>query len=122
MQLMRVAGELSKLIVSEDHQLMVEVFDFKAPKTRQQEKYFHVILGDAAEQVQVNGQRFSLETWKEYFARRYLGVIEEVMPDGEIIKRRRSTAEASIGEYAEMIDRTIDELAEEFGFVVEMAA
>jgi hypothetical protein len=120
--LMRVSGALSQLIVSEKRPLLIEVCDFKQPKTRQQEKLFHSILGEVAEDVVVNGRKFSLESWKEYFARKYLGVVEIVMPDGEIVTRRRSTAEANIGEYNILIDKTLAELASDFGYLAEMVA
>lgn len=120
--LMRVASMLSKMIVSAEKPLLVEVSDWKAPKTRAQEKLFHSILGDVAENLEVRGRKFSLESWKEYFARKYLGVVEIVMPDGEIVTRRRSTAEANVGEYNRMIDSTLAELAADYGYMSEAAA
>lgn len=120
--LMRIASALSKLMPSEEHPIAVEVFDWKSPKTRQQEKFFHAILQDAADKVQVEGRKFSPDTWKEYFARKFLGTVEMVLPDGEIVTRRRSTTEANIGEYNELIEKTLDELAQDFGFVAEEMA
>lgn len=120
--LMRVASSLASLMPSAEHPIAVEVFDWKSPKTRQQEKLFHAILQDAAEQVEVSGRKFTADAWKEYFARKFLGTVEIVLPDGEIVTRRRSTTEANIGEYNEMIEKTLDELAQEFGFVCEEAA
>lgn len=120
--LMRIASALPKILVSEERPVMIEVYDYKAPKTRQQEKYFHALLTDAAEQVTVEGRKFTLDAWKEYFARKYLGTVEVVLPSGEIVVRRKSTAEASIAEYNEMIERTLDELAHDYGFLVEQAA
>lgn len=120
--LMRVSGMLSQMLVSEEKPLLVEVSDYKAPKTRAQEKLFHAILNDVADTIEVEGKKFSLESWKEYFARKYLGTVEIVMPDGEIVTRRRSTAEANVAEYNEMIDKTLMELAQEFGYLAEIAA
>lgn len=120
--LMRVAGMLSQMIIPAGKPLLIEVCDYKAPKTRAQEKLFHSVLGDVAEQVEVRGRKFSLESWKEYFARKYLGVVEIVMPDGEIVTRRRSTAEANVEEYNVMIDNTLAELARDFDYLAEMVA
>lgn len=120
--LMRVSSMLSKMLVSEERPLLVEVSDFKQPKTRAQEKLFHSILQDISANLEVQGRKFSLESWKEYFARKYLGVVEIVLPDGEIVTRRKSTAEANVEEYNILIDSTLAELSSEYGYMAEVAA
>lgn len=120
--MMCIAGLLSRMLVSEERPLLVEVSDYKRPKTRAQEKLFHSILQDVSESVDVEGRKFSLESWKEYFARKYLGTVEIVLPDGEIVTRRRSTAEANVEEYNILIERTLQELAAEYGYLTEVMA
>lgn len=121
--LMRVAGLLSQMLVSEDKPLLVEISDKKDPKTRQQEKLFHAILGEAAEQVFVEGQTFSEKAWKEYFAEKYIGTEELRLPTGEIKVVRKSTKDLNVEEYSVLIDKTLAELASEHGFMSgEMAA
>jgi hypothetical protein len=54
-----------------------------------------------AEQAWVNGKQFSSDTWHEYFSRKH-GVCDEViLPDGEIITRRKSTTQMTVSEFAE---------------------
>lgn len=121
--LMRVASLLSQMLVSEDKPLLVEISEKKDPKTRQQEKLFHAILGDAAEQVFVNGQTFSAKAWKEHFAEKYIGTEELRLPTGEIRTMRKSTTDLNVEEYSALIDQTLAELAREFGYLPqEMAA
>jgi hypothetical protein len=53
-----------------------------------------------AEQAWVDGRQFSREVWHEHLARMF-GVCEEmILPDGEIITRRKSTTEMTVAEFA----------------------
>ncbi len=62
--------------------------------------YWGVVLRDIVEQAWVNGRQFDKDTWHEYFARMY-GVSENVtLPDGEIVTRRKSTTQMSVGEFS----------------------
>lgn len=121
--LMRVAGWIAQMLVSEERPILIEVTDFKERKTRQQEKLYHAILGDVAQQVEVDGKRFSALAWKEYFVRKYVGTEDVVLPTGEIIHQRKSTTDLSAEDYSELIDKTLGELAMEYGYLPqEMAA
>jgi len=120
--LMRVASMLSKMLVSEERPLLVEISDWKAPKTEAQRNTFHSFLRDVAENLLVDGRKFSLEAWKEHFVSKYLGEVEIVLPTGEIRKRRMSTEEANVEQYSKLIDGTLNELAEDYGYLAEIAA
>ena len=62
--------------------------------------YWGAVLRDISSQAWVNGQQFSKDTWHEYFARQF-GVCEDVtLPDGEIVSRRKSTTQMSVGEFS----------------------
>lgn len=74
--------------------------DEKKRNAEQNRFYWGVVLRDIAEQAWVDGQQFGKDTWHEYFARKY-GVCEEMtLPDGEIIVRRKSTTDMTIGEFS----------------------
>lgn len=120
--LMRVASEMTKLMPSEEHPLLVEVCDFKERKTRQQEKCFHAILGEVAEQVRVEGRLFTAPTWKTHFVRKYVGTNEVILPDGEIIQERKSTVDLTVEEYTNLIDKTLAELAMDYGWAQQEVA
>ncbi|WP_354686671.1 recombination protein NinB [Cupriavidus necator] len=62
--------------------------------------YWGVVLRDIAEQAWVNGRQFDKDTWHEYLGRLH-GVCEDVtLPDGEIVSRRKSTTQMSVGEFS----------------------
>jgi hypothetical protein len=66
--------------------------------------YWGAVLKQIAEQAWVNGAQFDKDTWHEYFARQF-GVCEDVtLPDGEIVSRRKSTTQMSVGEFSAYIN------------------
>lgn len=68
--------------------------------SEQNKMYWAGILRYIAEQAWVNGQQYTADTWHEYFARKF-GVCEDVtLPDGEVIVRRKSTTQMSVGEFS----------------------
>lgn len=61
--------------------------------------YWGAVLKQISEQAWVDGRQYDKGTWHEYFARAY-GVCEEMtLPDGELITRRMSTSDMSVGEF-----------------------
>jgi len=74
--------------------------DEKKRNAEQNRFYWGVVLRDIAEQAWINGRQFNKDVWHEYLARMY-GVCEDVtLPDGEIIVRRKSTTQMSVGEFS----------------------
>lgn len=66
--------------------------------------YWGAILKSISEQAWVEGRRFDKDAWHEYFARKF-GISDElVLPDGEIITRRRSTTQMTVGEFSTYLD------------------
>lgn len=64
-----------------------------------------VVYRDIAEQAWADGKQYDKDTWHEYFARMF-GVCDEiVLPDGEIITRRKSTTQMTVGEFAEFLTK-----------------
>lgn len=72
-----------------------------------------------SEQVQVSGRRFSPDVWHEYFARLY-GQHEDItLPDGEVIVRRKSTADMTVAEFSQYMESVCAHAATEYGVVFE---
>lgn len=72
----------------------------KKRNAEQNRFYWGVVLRDMSEQAWVDGKQFSKDVWHEYVARMY-GVCEDVtLPDGEVIVRRKSTADMTVGEFS----------------------
>ncbi|WP_369050490.1 recombination protein NinB [Burkholderia gladioli] len=67
--------------------------------------YWGAILRSIAEQAWVDGRQFDKDAWHEYFARLY-GVADELtLPNGEIILRRKSTSQMSVGEFSTYLNQ-----------------
>lgn len=89
-------GEPIRLIVTTDE---------KKRNAEQNRFYWGVALRDISEQAWVDGKQFDKDTWHEYFARMF-GVCDEItLPDGEIITRRKSTTQMSVGEFSAYMER-----------------
>ncbi|USE79502.1 recombination protein NinB [Cupriavidus gilardii] len=66
--------------------------------------YWGVVLRDIAEQAWVRGRQYDKDTWHEMFARQF-GVCEDVeLPSGEVVSRRKSTTQMSVGEFSEYLN------------------
>jgi hypothetical protein len=81
----------------------------------QNKRLWGYVYQNISEQAWVNGKTFSREVWHEHYARKF-GVMEEmVLPDGEIIQRRKSTTEMTVSEFAEFMQRVEADAASELG-------
>ena len=82
-------------------------------------RYWGAILKQISEQAWVNGRQFDKDTWHEFFSRKH-GVCDEVvLPDGEIVIRRRSTTQMTVSEFSEYMQRVESEAATELGVCFE---
>ena len=93
-------------------------------KTDKQRKYLHgYVLLTIARQASVNGQKFDLKTWKEWYRSTFLGWKTVTFKDpftGKKVRRRQrvSTEDLGVKGYAEYIERVtahaVTELSVEF--------
>lgn len=96
--------------------LHLMIFDEEQKRNNHQNRYYwSAVIAQIAEQVWVDGKQFSKETWHEYFARKHCPMIEFVLPDGEIIRRRKSTGEMTVKEFSEYTTAVQAEAATDFG-------
>lgn len=92
----------------------------KKRNNEQNKFYWGAVLSAIAEQAWVNGRQYDKDTWHEYLARRF-GVQEEVtLPDGEIVTRRKSTTQMTVGEFSEYLNRVQAYAATELGVEFEL--
>ena len=99
-------GRPLRVIVTEDE---------KKRNTEQNKRLWGYLYKTIAEQAWVGGKQFSKEVWHEHFARMF-GVCEEmILPDGEIITRRKSTTEMTVGEFADFMTQIEVYAAQELG-------
>ncbi len=85
--------------------LMVVVMEPEKPRTREQNAYVWAVMREIAANAWVDGKQFSAEVWFEYVARMFGACDEMVLPDGEIVIRRRSTTEMSALDFSEFIEQ-----------------
>lgn len=96
--------------------------------TVKQRGFLHAaVFPQIAEQVRVNGERFTAEVWKEYFRRLFL-------PDRFVMRKlpgqkkatpqrvRISTEDLTVKQYSEHIDRVIAHAVAEFGVTFHFLA
>lgn len=89
-------GEFLRVIITSDE---------KKRNNEQNRFYWGGVLNQIAEQAWINGKQFNKDVWHEYLARMY-GVCDDLtLPDGEVIVRRKSTTEMSVGEFSEYLNK-----------------
>jgi hypothetical protein len=69
----------------------VSIRPLEDKRTIEQNKRYHAIVREIADQVRMDGRLFHPDIWKEQFKRRYIGTTEQVLPDGEVISNGIST-------------------------------
>lgn len=81
--------------------------------------YWGAVLKQISEAAWVDGKQYDKDTWHEYFARKF-GVLDElILPDGEIITRRKSTTQMSVGEFSTYLNDVQAYAAETLGVQFE---
>lgn len=77
----------------------------KHTRTHPQNARYWLLIHLIAEKVKPEGETYSPDSWHEYFAGRFLGKTELRLPNGEIVKRRRSTTETDVAEFNDYMAR-----------------
>lgn len=106
--------------VAKGHRVLLIITTEDAKRNVQQNRrLWGVIYKQIAEQAWVEGQQFNKDIWHEYYARKY-GVCDEmVLPDGEIITRRKSTTEMTVSEFSDYMNRVEADAVMEHGVFFE---
>lgn len=103
--------------------LRVVISSDDKPNTSAQKRYWNgPILTAIAEQARWNGRQFPKEFWKEYYRRRFLLRDDFVTPDGEVLERYWSTADASfsVRMMTDFLDKVRAEAATDWGVVFDV--
>lgn len=102
-------------------QVVIEARLAEDVKTDKQRRYLHgYVLLTIAHQASVNGQKFDLKTWKEWFRSEFLGsktvTFKNPMTGKKVRRRQRvSTEDLGVKGYGEYIDRVTAYAATELG-------
>ncbi|CCD29922.1 conserved hypothetical protein [Candidatus Glomeribacter gigasporarum BEG34] len=94
----------AKACVDQGAPLRVIVTAEERKRNAEQNRYYwSAVLQHIAEHAEVGGKRYDKEVWHEFFARRF-GLCDEVtLPDGEVVVRRKSTTQMTVGEFSDYL-------------------
>jgi len=99
-------GECLRLIVTNDE---------KKRNAEQNKYYWAAVMKPMSEQAWVDGRQYSTDVWHEFMARKH-GVCEDMtLPDGEIVVRRKSTSEMTVGEFSAYTTKVMVDATTEYG-------
>lgn len=90
----------------------------KNKRSVDQNKRYHAVCAEIAEQLIIRGQRFHPDTLKEYFKGLFIGSIEVPVPDGTVKRIPISSTTLKVGEFAEYMTK-IDAWATDHGVIFE---
>lgn len=119
--LMTEVYHYAQMLARDGKQVHVVVKEFESDKSIQQRGYYHgVVLTEIAEQVRVNGERYVMKVWKEYFRTMFLGEKWELITvPGQKRKKRRkvrvSSEDLGVRGYSRLIEQVTAYAATEWG-------
>jgi hypothetical protein len=97
-----VSNQITKLLVHGP--VFVKVQNYTEKRRAAQNRRYWAVLHDIAEQLKVNGLMLSADAWHEWAKRRFIGVRELVLPDGEIIALGQTSTDLSVAEFGDYMD------------------
>ncbi|WP_062739005.1 recombination protein NinB [Ralstonia mannitolilytica] len=95
--------------------IAVEVSEYHAKRSLDQNKRLHAMLNEISQNAYLNGRRYEMEAWKEFYRSRYIGTEEIELPDGRRIERGISTTTLNKQEFADFLTAIESHAAAEFG-------
>jgi hypothetical protein len=95
--------------------LAVSVAEHRAKRSTEQNKRLHAMLNEISQNAYLNGRRYEMEAWKEFYRSRYIGTEEIELPDGRRIERGISTTTLNKQEFADFLTAIESHAAAEFG-------
>lgn len=93
--------------------LEVVLRPYKSTRNLEQNKRLHAMLQEIADNAWHDAKQYSMETWKEFFKRKFLGCVE--LPGGELMSN--PTHKLNVGECAEFMQKVEAYAVSELGVV-----
>lgn len=118
----------AKAMLDNGEHVLVTVGPALEPIGVQQRKFLHgVVLEQISEQVRVEGQRYTIDVWKEYFKKKYLKPDWKHyrLPGAKKATPHRvppSTERLGVRAYSKFIDNVIDHAVLELSVVFDFVA
>ena len=95
--------------------LVVTIEPAHRQRSTQQNKRYWALLGEIAAAAEINGQRFSTETWHHFLKQKFIGLEDVVLPDGQVIHQPISSTKLSTAEFNSYMERIEAYAASELG-------
>lgn len=100
------------------HPWEIVVRKHKKKRTLEQNKRYHAVCSEIAEQLYVDGRQYDTDTLKEFFKRMFIGSTEGTMPDGHTVQYGISTTTLDVGAFANFMTQ-IDVWASNHAIIFE---
>lgn len=94
--------------------LSVEVKEFKAKRSLEQNKFYWRLLNEISEKAWVGGRQFSTNSWHELFKRTFIGM--EELPRGGTVGI--STTTLSVAEFSDYLNQVEAYAATDLGITI----
>lgn len=79
--------------------LVVTVEEEARQRSVQQNKRYWALLGEIADAAEIDGRRFSTDTWHTFFRGKYIGHEDITLPDGQVIHQPISSTKLTTAEF-----------------------
>lgn len=97
--------KLYELLALAPNGYVVEIH--KPTRSLEQNALYWATVHDVADNVEINGQKFTPQVWHIYFKQRFLpGRIIE-LPNGQIIEKDPSTTELTVEQFSDFVTQVI---------------
>jgi hypothetical protein len=93
----------------------VDVSEYHAKRSLDQNKRLHAMLNEISQSAYLNGRRYEMEAWKEFYRSRFIGTEEIELPDGRRIERGISTTALNKQEFADFMTAIESHATQNFG-------
>lgn len=114
----RAIAFLNGLVLDAEKPWELVIRKYRKKRSIEQNKRYHAVCAEIAEQLILNGRTYLPDTLKEHFKRLFIGTNEVPMPDGTTAVYGISSTTLSVGEFAVYMTK-IDAWSTENGVIFE---
>ena len=95
----------ARAMLESGHPLRLIVTSDDRKRNAEQNARYWAMMKEISESAWVEGRQYSKGIWHEHFARMFLPLSEAILPTGEIIQIRETTAKLTVGAFSEYMDQ-----------------
>jgi hypothetical protein len=113
------AQAIVPFVMQDKRVLMIITSDEAKRNNAQNARLWGYIYKQITEQAWVNGRQFPADVWHEMFCRKFWVCDDVILPDGEIVSRRKSSTDMTIAQFAKYMNDVESYAAGELGVVFQ---